>query len=246
MAVQVAAHVVQLDRASGSVAVGRGLELAAVLAQLGLDVRQARAARRPPPRSRSAASRRSRRRGSPYSDTCSPRRTAASRSAHVVRLGAGEVLQQVAELVGRDDAQVDLHARVRARPRAPLLAGGRRLSIERRARRAPRPARRVVGRVATMSRSLTLSASRRAEPASSTRSAAGCARSAVGDLLADLERLAAAATRGAGALGDRRARERREHGSPRTSAPKPVHARAAAAPCAASRSASSESMPSSS
>ena len=37
---------------------------------------------------------------------------------HVVGLGAGEVLQDVAELVGRDDLQVDLHARVRDHARA--------------------------------------------------------------------------------------------------------------------------------
>jgi hypothetical protein len=42
-------------------------------------------------------------------------RTAASRSATLWQLGAGEVLQEVAELVGLDDLQVDRHARVRPR-----------------------------------------------------------------------------------------------------------------------------------
>ena len=77
-----------------------------------------RAARRPPPRSRTACV-------SPVGvveDAVLARRaarvvTAASRSAHVVLLGAGEVLQQVAELVGRHDAQVDRQPGVRrARP----------------------------------------------------------------------------------------------------------------------------------
>ena len=44
----------------------------------------------------------------------------ASRSAMLCCLGSGEVLQQVAELVGRDDAQVHAHAVVRAGARAPF------------------------------------------------------------------------------------------------------------------------------
>src|SRR5205814_395383 len=41
----------------------------------------------------------------------------------VVRLGAGEVLEDVAELVRRDDLQVDLHARVRPHAGARLAGG---------------------------------------------------------------------------------------------------------------------------
>ena len=41
---------------------------------------------------------------------------------HVVRLGAGEVLQHVAELVRLDDLQVDLHAGVRGRARTDVAA----------------------------------------------------------------------------------------------------------------------------
>jgi hypothetical protein len=42
---------------------------------------------------------------------------------HVVRLGAGEVLEHVAELVGLDDLEVDLHARVRGHARARVARG---------------------------------------------------------------------------------------------------------------------------
>ena len=42
---------------------------------------------------------------------------------HVVGLGAGEVLEHVAELIGRDDLHVDLHARVRVDPRTRLAGG---------------------------------------------------------------------------------------------------------------------------
>ena len=48
---------------------------------------------------------------------------------HVVVLRAGEVLHDVAELVGLDDAQVERDARVRARPRRVVL-GARRLLDE--------------------------------------------------------------------------------------------------------------------
>jgi hypothetical protein len=41
---------------------------------------------------------------------------------HVVRLGAGEVLKHVAELVRLDDLQVDLHAGVRGRARPHVAA----------------------------------------------------------------------------------------------------------------------------
>ncbi len=107
-------------------AAGRGRELAAVLAQLGLDVGQTeqsvdlllgRARRR-----RAAARRRARR-----------TRTRAGRAGRPLRAGAtlwarraGEVLQQVAEALGADDAQVDAHAGVRPRARGGLARRGRR------------------------------------------------------------------------------------------------------------------------
>ena len=96
---------------------------------------------------------------------------------HVVRLGAGEVLQDVAELVGRDDAQVDLHARVRDHARARRRRRRRptRPASARAASRSARPGRDAV---AMMSMSLAVSPSRRSEPAISTRSAAGWSRSA--------------------------------------------------------------------
>ena len=133
------------------------LELAAVLAQLWRD-QVGRGARRPPPRSRSAGCRRSRRRVMPYSETCRPLRTAASRSRMLCWLGAREVLEQVAELVGGDDPQVDRHAVVGAparRSRRGWTSATRSTSPSAGASAGGSSA------VATMSRSLTLSASRR-------------------------------------------------------------------------------------
>ena len=104
-------------RQAGAAVQRAASQLAAVLAQLRLDVGEAeqlvhlllaRARARPAVASSST----------PYSETCSPRRTAAFAQRRVVRARAGEVLQQVAELRGLGDAQVDAHARVRARPRA--------------------------------------------------------------------------------------------------------------------------------
>ena len=78
--------------------------------------RAARGARRPPPRSRSA-----RLAGrvveDPVLGDVQPAAHRRLAQRHVVGLGAGEVLQQVAELVGLDDAQVDAQAGVRAAAR---------------------------------------------------------------------------------------------------------------------------------
>ena len=108
----------------GSVAAPRGLELAAVLAQLRLDVGQAeprvdlllaRAASASPP---------SRRRGSPYSETCRPRRTAASRSAALCRPEPVKCCSRLPSCAGARDAQVDGHARRACAPARPPSAGG--------------------------------------------------------------------------------------------------------------------------
>ena len=189
-----------------------------------------RAARRPPPRSRSAC----------VSPVASSRiavlgdvQPAAHRrlaQRHVVRLGAGEVLQQVAELVGLDDAQVDRHPGVGARARGVLARRcGALDDVER--RRSAASSAGGSEAVAMMSRSLTESARRRAEPASSTRSEAGCARSDVDDPLADLQRLAEQHPR-ARRLADAGV-ERLEHAPPRTSAPKPRTSRSFCASAAA-------------
>ncbi len=58
---------------------------------------------------------------------------------HVVLLGAGQVLEQVAVLVGRDDPQVDRQPRVGAQPHARVARGARRLDqIELRGRAGER------------------------------------------------------------------------------------------------------------
>ena len=154
----------------------RGLQLPAPLAQLGRDPRQAeplvdlllgRAAQRLA--------------GGVVEDPVlrdvqpAPHGRLAQR--HVVRLRAGEVLEHVAELVGRDDLEVDGHARVEHDARAGLA--GLRPTVS--TSSWPVSAATSAGGsavVATMSRSLTASALRRSEPATSTRSAPGAARRA--------------------------------------------------------------------
>ena len=68
-----------------------------------------------------------------------PHRVLAQR--HVVRLGAREVLEHVAELVGLDDLEVHLHAGVGRHPRA-RVAGRAARTRSAAARRAPPPAPR--------------------------------------------------------------------------------------------------------
>ena len=142
---------------------------------------RARASRRPPPRSRSAVVSPVASSRIPYSETCRPAPHGRLAQRHVVRLGAGEVLEHVAELVGLDDLQVDLHARVGDRPARRPRRTSATDSTSGSSASAPASAAGSEA-VAMMSRSLTESAKRRSEPATSTRSAAGCARSALGDL----------------------------------------------------------------
>ena len=156
---------------AGDVAVAQR-ELAAVLAQLGRDPRQAeqrvdlllgRAAVRLAGR---------RRRGSRTRETCSPRRTAASRSATLCALEPVKCCSRLPNWSGSTTR------RSIGRPVCVRAAGG--VVARRRGRldevelaEARRAARGGSVAVAMMSRSLTESAMRRAEPASSTRSAAG-------------------------------------------------------------------------
>ena len=96
---------------------------------------------------------------------------------HVVGLGAGEVLEQVAEGLRGDDPQVDRDRRCgsargrRWRPAVPAAA------ISGWAARCSASAAGSSA-VAIRSMSLQVSAQRRTEPATSTRLAAGCSRSA--------------------------------------------------------------------
>ena len=182
----------------------------------------------------------------PYSETCRPAPHRGLAQRRVVRARAGEVLQQVAELRRLGDAQVDAHARVGARPGA-RLAGRRHAARSLEARRGAWRASPVASSTATRSRSLTLSASRRAEPAICTCGARP-ARSV---------RPAASASPISSALGSRMRTARagasvgvRRHRSSASSTlasnfgprPRTVRRRCASA---ASRSASSESIPSS-
>ena len=96
------------------------------------------------------------------------------------------MLEQVAELIGRDDPEVDLEAGVGAiRTPASLAVPADSTSSSSAAARAS-----AAGSVAVAitSRSLTLSAIRRADPASSTRSEAGCVAERGDQLLPDHER----------------------------------------------------------
>ena len=103
MAVQVAAQVRQLDQARRLEA---GLELAAILAQLGLDVRQAE--QRVDLLLGLEAVRLA---GRVLEDAVlgdvQPLAHRHLAERRVVVLGAGEVLEQVAERLGRDDPQID-------------------------------------------------------------------------------------------------------------------------------------------
>ena len=106
---------------------------------------------------------------------------------HVVLLGAGEVLEQVAELVGRDDPQVDLDARCGCAAARPPRPGVPASSISSSCGRRAASATGSVA-VAITSRSLTLSVIRRAEPASSTCVGRGVLAERGDQRLADRER----------------------------------------------------------
>ena len=147
---------------------------------------------------------------------------------------AGEVLQQVAEALGADDAQIEAHAGVcpgtrrgltRRRPRLGVRAGLGALTCSMTSS-SPSAATSASGSgvAATMSRSLTLSAWRRTEPAST--SAGGCARSRRRghDLLAELQRVRQQHARGARLA---------EPGVERARGPVPRTSGRARAPCAA-------------
>ncbi len=122
VAVQVAAQVAQLDQLRQR-AVGGGLELPAALAQLGRDPRVAQ------PLVDLLLGRALQRRAvlvaqDPVLAHVQPAPDRGLAQLHVVGLRAREVLQDVAELLRRDDPQVHLHARVRDHPRAGLARGG--------------------------------------------------------------------------------------------------------------------------
>ena len=173
--VQVAADVVERDQLR-QLALARRLQLAAALAQLRLDVGVAEALVDLSSVSQSSTSPLSTS-VIPCSETERPRATASSRSCDVVGLGAGEVLEQVAEGVRGDDPQVDRDRRCgsgRGRRWGPALPAA---AISGWAARCSASA---VGSsaVAIRSMSLQVSAQRRTEPATSTRLAAGCSRSA--------------------------------------------------------------------
>ena len=150
MHVQVAAQVADLDEPRRHEA---GRELAAVLAQLGRRDTSGRGARRPPPRSRSAASRRSRRRGSRTRETCSPRRTAASRSATLCAVEPVKCCRRLPKLSGSTTRR-STGRPVCVRPRAAFSLGADADSM-----RSSSPSARTSApgsvAVAMMSRSLT-------------------------------------------------------------------------------------------
>ena len=100
----------------------------------------ARAARRPPPRSRSAAPRRVSSSSIPYSETCRPRRTAASRSCTLWALEPVKCCRTLPNCSGATTLQVDLHPRVRddpARRLRPRWTRLHELELGERARPAP-------------------------------------------------------------------------------------------------------------
>ena len=152
----------------GSSPLPRRVELAAVLAQLAAGSTRSRGRRTPPPRSRTSAPRRSRPRRSRTRRPRGPRRTAASRSATLCVLRAGEVLEQVAVRLRRDDAQVVAQAVVGDDGRL-RVALGRDLDDPREARRTRRAARARRSRSRSGRRRVTVSRKRRAEPAIETR-----------------------------------------------------------------------------
>ena len=85
--------------------------------------RRGRAARRPPPRRRSGVDLAALDVGDPVLGDREPHRHRALAQLDVVLLRAGEVLQQVAELLGRDDPQVDARSRCGSGPGAPSRPG---------------------------------------------------------------------------------------------------------------------------
>ena len=221
--VQVAADVVERDqprRLESPARARRGPRAARARGRRG------RGARRPPPRSRSAASRRSRRRGSRTRETCSPRRTAASRSATLCACEPVKCCSRLPKFSGSTTRR-STGMPVCVRPRAACSLGAVADSIT---SSSPSARASAAGSeaVAMMSRSLTESAWRRAEPASSTRSEAGCARSASTIASPMLSaRLQQHALRG-----PRRRCRRRSSPAPISSnfGPKPLDRRAAAGP----------------
>ena len=137
----------------------------------------ARAARRPPPRSRSAASRRTRRRGSRTRRCAGPRRTALSRSATLWALEPVKCWSTLPNWSGSTTLR-SIFMPVCVVTRAPASPED---CTDSTSSSSPSVRASAFGSlaVAMMSRSLTESARRRSEPATSTRSLAGCARSAV-------------------------------------------------------------------
>ena len=222
MAVQVAADVL----AARSARAGRprpraASQLAAVLAQLGLDVGEAEQRvdlllGRAGVRARRCASSRM-----PYSETCSPRRTAASRSAALWRARAGEVLQQVAELrrawrsAGRR-ATPEWRARPRARPCRPSSPA--RSPRARRGSRRARRARRGGDQVEVLD-AVGLPAHRAGELRRACPGRPARCRPATSASPSSSAR--GSSTRGARALGRRPALRAPPARSPRTSAPSP-------------------------
>ena len=240
--VEVAADVVDRDQL-GQLALARRLQLAAALAQLRLDVGVAeplvdlllgraeldlaaldvgdRRARRP--RGRAP--------------------TASSRSCDVVGLGAGEVLEQVAEGLRRRRSAGRPRSRcgsARARRSGPGLPAA---AISGWAARCSASAAGSSA-VAIRSMSLQVSAQRRTEPATSTRLAAGCSRSAAASSSA-IGRTFESSSAAAAPRPARRAARARPARSPRPSGRGPSPRGSARASAASFRS-SSEVTPSSS
>ena len=123
----------------------------------------------------------------PYSETCSPRRTAASRSATLWSLEPVKCWSTLPNWSGATILRSTLMPAWQPHARAGLAGLLHRLD-ERRARSAPATSAAGSAVVAMMSRSLTESALRRSEPATSTRSAPGAARSASAISLGDRQR----------------------------------------------------------
>ena len=166
-----------------------GLELAAVLAQLGLDVRQAPAPRRPPPRSRRSASSRSRRRGSRARRRGGPRHGPLAQRTLCAWLPVKcwSRFPNVAGVTTRRSTRSPVWATPRAPPPPPRSVIGDDLQgVEGLVTAA------TSSDATTMSRSLTSSALRRADPATSARTTAGCARSPSRIASADRHRARAA------------------------------------------------------
>ena len=94
------------------------LELAAILAQLRLDVGEPERAHTAPPRSAHVRVRPIASSSTPYSDTCSPRRTAASRSAALCAPEPVKCCSRLPSWLGLAIRRSTAHARVGAPPRA--------------------------------------------------------------------------------------------------------------------------------